>query len=258
MINWQRDPGSADPLHLQLERQIKQYIRSEAWRPGDRIPSEREFMQLTGLSRATIRQALTSLVHQNVLEKVHGSGTYVAQPKYEQPLRTVYSFSEQFGLLGQTLRDTILTQTVVRADGILANRLAVPPESEVIVIERLRVLNERPMMINKAYVPLALCPALAEEPITGSLYDLLAHRYKIPITRATDTLEAISTDKYVANQLGIRAGSPLMYVERTAYTSNNQLLHLGENYIRADMCRFSINLQSTQVSVLELKTVTEA
>jgi DNA-binding GntR family transcriptional regulator len=51
----------------------------------------------------------------------------------------------------------------------------------------------------------------------------------------------------------MRPGAPLMYVERTGYTIGDQLLHLGENYIRGDMCRFSIDLQSGQLTALEVK-----
>jgi GntR family transcriptional regulator len=254
MTAWRFDPHSSMPLHAQLEGHIKQQISVGHWLPGSRIPSERELMQLTGLSRATIRQTLMSLVHQNVLHKVHGSGTFVAHPKYEQALDTVYSFSEQFRQLGQSLKDTVIKQAVEHADEVLAARMAIPPGSEVIVIGRLRVVQDRPMMVNMAYVPLALCPWLATEPITGSLYRLLSEHYGLTVTRATDKLEAISASKELAALLSIRPAAPLMFVERTAYTTENRILHLGENHIRGDMCRFSINLNGGQMTTLELKS----
>ncbi len=253
MSDWQLDPQSSEPLHLQFEKQLVQHIKHGVWPPGSKIPSERELVQRTGLSRATIRQALSSLVHQNILTKAHGSGTYVARPKYEQPMRVPYSFLEQFRQLGYTLQDTILRQDVVRADAVQAERLGVSPGTEVIVIERLRALEGQPLMVNTAYIPLAYCPALASEPFTGSLYRLLAERYHLPITRATDKLEAVSASRRHAALLGMRSGAPLMFVKRTGYTTGEQLLHLGESYIRGDMCRFSIDLHSGQPAALELK-----
>jgi GntR family transcriptional regulator len=254
MGDWQFDARGAVPLHAQLEAHIKQQISAGKWLPGSRIPSERKLMQLTGLSRATIRQTLLSLVHQNVLQKVHGSGTFVALPKYEQPLDTVYSFSEQFRQLGQSLKDTVIKQAVERADDLLAARLAIPVGAEVVVIERLRVLQDRPMMVNTAYVPLALCPLLATEAISGSLYRLLSEHYGLAVIRATDKLEATGASKELAALLSICPAAPLMFVERTAYTTGNRILHLGENYIRGDMCRFTINLNGSQMTTLELKT----
>jgi len=253
MDNWQFDPQSNIPLHAQLEAFLKQWIINGNHKPGDRIPSERDLMEMTHLSRATIRQALLSLVHQNILEKAHGSGTYVAYPKYEQPLSRVYSFSEQFRNQGETLIDSLLRQEVEHATESLALRLDIPPGAEIVVIERLRMLRDRPMMISLAYIPLALCPSLASSPIQGSLYRLLSERYGLPITRATDRLEAVSADKEHAARLGVKRGAALMYVERTGYTTGDRLLHLGENFIRGDMCRFSIDLRNTPVTALELK-----
>jgi GntR family transcriptional regulator len=258
MSDWQLDSQSDEPLHLQFERQLTQRIGRGLWQPGHKIPSERELMEVTGLSRATIRQALASLVYQNILKKVHGSGTYVASVKYEQSLRAVYSFSEQLRQLGQTLHDTILRQSVEAVDAAHAAKLALPPGAKVIVIERLRVLQARSLMVSNAYVPFALCPDLASEPLTGSLYRMLAERFKLPILHATDKLEAMSADKRLATLLDIRIGSPLIYVERTAYTTHERIVHYGENYIRGDRCRFSIDLQSGQQTSLELKDTPEA
>jgi GntR family transcriptional regulator len=253
MSDWRFDPLSSEPLHLQFEKQLKQRISHGVWPLGSKIPSERELVQWTGLSRATIRQALSSLVHQNILTKTHGSGTYVARLKYEQPMRVVYSFFEQFQQLGYTLHDTVLQQTVANVDAVRAERLGVYPGTEVIVIERLRALEGQPLMVNTAYIPLAYCPDLASEPFAGSLYRLLAERYHLTITRATDKLEAVSASKRLAALLGMHAGAPLMLVQRTGYTTGDQLLHLGESYIRGNMCRFSIDLQSGQPATLELK-----
>ncbi len=251
--DWHLDPHGDEPLHLQLEKQIKARIEHGSWQPGDRIPSERELMELTALSRATIRQALTSLAHQRILKKAHGSGTFVARPIYEQPMRVAYSFSEQFRQLGKTLNDTLLRQAAETADAALSARLAIPSGAEVIVIERLRLLNNHPLMVSLAYIPLALCPDLASEILTGSLYRTLSDRYNLPTIRANDILEAISADKRLASLLDIRQGAPLMYIERLAYTTHGRPLHLGQNYIRGDMCRFTVDLESGQVFTLELK-----
>jgi GntR family transcriptional regulator len=253
MNDWQFDPNSSEPLHLQFEKQLKQRIRRGIWQPGSKIPSERELVELTGLSRATIRQTLSSLVHQNILNKAHGSGTYVATLKYEQPMRAVYSFLEQFRQMGYALHDTILRQDMEKVDPARAERLGVRPGTEVIVIERLRALEGQPLLVSTAYIPLAFCPGLASEAFTGSLYRLLAERYHLPITRATDKLEAVSANKRLATLLGMHRGAPLMYIERTGYTLGDQLLHLGESYIRGDRCRFSIDLQSGQLAALEIK-----
>lgn len=248
---WQLNADSSAPLHVQLETLLRQRIASDHWQQGERIPSEREIMQLSGVSRATVRQALASLVHEGILQKDHGRGTFVRHTRYETSLQIVYSFSEQLRSVGVTLTDEILERDVVPAPPDLAARLTVAPDTPLIYIRRLRWAGTIPMMINVAYMPYMYCPDLLREPFDQSLYRLLTEKYNLPILNATDRLEAIAADRDMAALLRVRRGHPLMYVERTAFTRNHTVLHIGSNYIRGDMCSFRSDMHAS----LEFKKV---
>ncbi len=253
MAGWPLDPISETPLHLQFEARLRERIASGEWKPGERIPSERELMQFSGISRATVRQALASLVHLNVLEKVHGSGTFVARPRFEQPLSNAYSFSEQMRAQGQELIDTVLAKRSFPADARLAARLQIAEGSPVLYLQRLRALNGAPMMVSTAYIPARFAPDLITTEFSGSLYRTLAERYGWSVVRAIDRIEAAPADTGTAKLLGVRAGTPLLVAERIAYTTGDQILHFGENLIRGDMCRFRMELQGS-FAALEVKT----
>jgi GntR family transcriptional regulator len=255
MTDWQLDSENNIPFHLQLENQIKARIESGHWKSGDRIPSERDFMQLVGISRATIRQALNSLVHQQVLEKNHGRGTFVRQPHFEQPLQIVYSFAEQLRQAGVSLEDTLIERRTMPADAELARRLDMPEGDLVIYLKRVRKIKDIPVMVNITSIPLATCPDLMDETFGKiSLYTLLTRKYGITVNRAIDRLEAISADKEMAALLKVPRRTPLMFVERTALTRGEAVLHIGYNYIRGDMCSFRSDMQ-TQPAI-QLKTTT--
>lgn len=249
---WQLDSNSQEPLHAQFEKRIRAKITAGDWKPGDKIPSERDLMQLAGISRATVRRTIGELVHQRLLHRIHGRGTFVSNPTYEQPLEVVYSFSEQLRQLGFTLEDQVLKCEVIEAAPDLAEKLQIAPHTQVIHLRRLRLLQGIPMMVGIAYLPYALCPGLLNETFETSLYRLLSDKYRLPVVSATDQLEAVAASAELAQHLKVLPGSPLMYVERIALTTGNAVLHVGYNYIRGDMCRFKSRMHAQPAS-LELK-----
>ncbi|MGL4609889.1 MAG: GntR family transcriptional regulator [Trueperaceae bacterium] len=243
---------SSTPLHVQFAEQLTERIRKKQWQIGEKIPSERELMELAGVSRATVRQAIGGLEQQGVLARSPGSGTFVAAPKIEQPMTSVYSFSEQFKARGLELRDELLERSLVKADDNLSQKLHIKKHSKVIYLHRLRRFGKSPFMVSKTYISHALCPELFDAPLETTLYQHLI-RYQLPVLSATDTLEALSATKELAKLLELPAHIPLLFVERIALTTGERVLHLGLNYIRADKCSFNINL-SSRASVLELKS----
>jgi GntR family transcriptional regulator len=244
---------STTPLHVQFAEELKKRVRKGYWKMGEQIPSERELMELANLSRATVRQAIGALVQQGVLEKSHGSGTFVASPKVEQPMNTAYSFSEQLRKLGLKLEDTLLERKLLKADMTLAKRLQLRKGAKVIYLHRFRTIDSKPFMVSKAYIPFSLCPGLLEEQFGTGLYNLLVEHYQLPVVSATDKLEALQPTQDVMKRLELPAHTPILFVERLATTTNERVLHLGLNYIRADKCLFRVDLTS-QAAVLELKT----
>jgi GntR family transcriptional regulator len=247
------NPKSTAPLHVQFAEQLKKRVHKGLWQTGEQIPSERELMDLAHLSRATVRQAIATLVQEGVLEKSHGSGTFVASPKIEQPMNTAYSFSEQLKKLGLNLEDTLLERKLLKADASLAKRLQLRKGAKVIYLHRFRTVDGKPFMISKAYIPFALCPELLEEKLDTTLYTLLVERYQLPVVAASDKIEALQPTRDIMKRLEMTSHTPLLFVERLAMTTQERVLHLGLNYIRADKCSFRVDL-SSQASVLELKT----
>jgi GntR family transcriptional regulator len=241
------------PLHTQVASQLEKQVKRGTWKPGEKIMSERELMGLGNISRATVRQAIGSLVQQGVLEKIQGAGTFVKQAKIEQPMNVAYSFSQQLSQLGLRLEDKLLEREIIPASEELAKQLQIRKTSKVIYLHRLRLIDDEPFMISKAYVPYSLCPGLLKDKIDTSLYTLLVERYGLPVVDATDKIESLPADKELGKRLNLPAHTPILFVERLAHTTGGRILHLGLNYIRGDRCFFRIDL-SSQASVLEVKS----
>ena len=232
------------PLYYQLEQALRSMIASGSWQPGSLICSERELMQAAGVSRATVRQAIGNLIGEGLLQRVHGRGTFVARPKLEQEMRSVYSFAEQMGVQGLALADQLLQRHRVPASDELAELLAVAPGAPLIHLKRVRSLGSTPLMIDSSYVPYHLCPGLLTEPFESPMYRMLADRYGLPPVHCTDVLEPVLADEAQAHLLEIAPGDPLMFLERVTFTRADVPLHVARNYIPGSRCRFRVNLWS--------------
>lgn len=254
MSSLQLDSNTNLPLHQQVEQLLREQISSGQWPAGSMIPSERELMRSLDVSRATVRQAIGSLITQGLLRRVHGRGTFVAQTRLEQPIGTLYSFADQIASLGRSLEDRIVQRRSIEAPADLAQALGIDSKESLIHIQRLRILEGTPFTLDNFYLPERLCPDLLHDPIDGSLYRILSERYDLPPLRASETLEVASADRALAFYLNVSVGTPLMFIERISYTRNDLPLHVGRNYIRGDMCRFHVDLWRKPAAI-ELKSL---
>lgn len=253
---WQLDENSGVPLHTQLEQRLLAAIEGENLRAGDKIPSERELMGAANVSRATVRHAINSLVHQNVLERIQGRGTFVRQMKFETSLQIVYSFAEQLRAAGMQLKDKVLENELIPASPLLAHKLNIQPGDKLISLQRLRFVDGEPIMVNVAYMPYELCPGLLLETFESvSLYRTMSEKFGLSVVSATDLLESRPVDSVIARHLNIPVGTPIMYVKRMAFTEDHVPIHIGYNYIRGDMIRFRSEMH-TQPALIELKRTT--
>ena len=130
---------------------------------GEAIPSERRLSSDLGVSRLTVRAALDDLVRDGYLERRHGSGTFVSEPKIAQQL-TLTSFSEDMRRRGMTAGSRTIELRETHAGAAVGRALNVSPDSRVVLIRRLRLADGEPMAIETLHVPAARVPGLTREP----------------------------------------------------------------------------------------------
>lgn len=236
------DPNRPATFYRQLKDQLRAQITAGAWAPGQAIPSERELMRATGLSRMTIRQAVAELTHEGLLRRDHGRGTFVVSPGVAQEVHGVYSFSAGMRAQGRTPSSRLLARELAYASDEQSTALALDPGERVIRLTRLRLVDGLPAMVDIAAIPYRLCPDLMEADVSGSLYALLRDVYGLPPLRSTDTLEATAATDELAAALEVPPGSPLTLMRRLALTHDGVPLELTEEYARPDRCRYRISL----------------
>lgn len=238
------DKRSPLPLYHQLKVVLQSRIESGEWQAGMRLPSERELCQQFGVSRITVRQALAELEQEGKLCRDQGRGTFVAQPRIEQRLTHLTSFTQDMQARGQKPGAIVLACSLVRAPVDIAHRLRLDSaHRRVIRLQRLRTANGEPVAVETAYLSEQLCAAVLDEDLTDrSLYATLIERCNIVPTRAEQQMQATACPSAEARLLQIKPGSPVLHLHRTTYSQHGDPFEAVESYYRGDKYVFYAEL----------------
>lgn len=243
MMKRELDQHSVIPLYHQLKEIIKENIERGDWAPGDKIPSENELRYDYHISRNTAKKAIEDLVQLGVLNRIQGKGTFVSQPKLEQPLMGFYSFSKVMKEMGMAPTDIILHMIESTATSRIANKLMIDEGDALIELKRLRCANGEPVILETSYIPEYLVRGIEQDNVKNtSLYDVMESDFGIIVTKAKEVFEPVLIRDYESEYLQVKEGYPALLLERTAYERNGKPVEFCHSIVRGDRCRFYTEL----------------
>lgn len=224
---------------------LRQVLRAEItgqMRPHQMLAPERELAGRFGVSRMTIRGALRSLTDDGLIYPIRGVGTFVAEPTVAKDL-ALSSFSEDMRARGLTPGAKVRDATEIDCDAAVAADLGVEPGSAVYRLERLRLADDIPIAHEQVYLPARLFPRLLTADLTGSLYEIMEHRYGIRVERAEQTTRAVSLGKRLADLLGVPPRTAALHVRRTGIDGQGRIVERADTLYRGDRYSFSATIQ---------------
>jgi GntR family transcriptional regulator len=230
------------PLYYQLKTRILEAIAAGEYSPGQMLPSERELQESFGISRATVRQALTELVNEHVLERRQGIGTVVAPKRIAPQLLKLTSFSEDMRGRGHTAGARTLELALVPPPAAVRERLQLPPGELVWSVFRLRLADEEPVGIQLLYVPPWLGLSEHDLETMSSFYRLLETKCGVSVQRAHELLNARNATAREAKLLQVKSGSALINVERVSYDDRERPVEHVFFVYRADRYVYELTL----------------
>ncbi len=236
------------PLHLQVRDRLFELIVHRRLAVGSQLSSERELASQLGVSRMTLRHALALLERQGLIHRQVGrkGGTFVAAAKVEMNLSAFAGLTEHLHRHGMMAGARVLTATeqlpAVEARAALGLEL----DETVYEIVRIRLADGDPVALERSAFPSRRFPGLLERPLDGSLYALLGEHYGQFPVRALERLEPIVADDEQAEALKVARHSPLMMVERTAFSSAGTPVEFAHDIFRGD--RISMVVWSSFIS----------
>ena len=232
-------PGAGVHKHVQVREYVRSLINGAA--PGTPAPSERELVQLFGVARMTVRQALDALVTEGLLERIPGRGTFVADNRVDHVPRLT-GFAEEMTRRGMAPASRTLLARLESAGPGVARALDIGVGEPVVHWQRLRLADGSPMCVEDAYLAAAMVPGLLEH-LPESLYAELERRNLAP-TWGEDSVDAGLAQEPEARLLGLTIGHPVLRVARRAF-SDRLPVEVSRSTYRAD--RFTMWVPLTRV-----------
>ncbi len=237
------DRSSPLPIYLQLANWAEAKIVEGQFAVGAKLPSESQMARQFRLNRNTVRQAIALLVQSGLVEKRKGIGNFVVRGTALLPthqLGRMTSFVDDFQRHAVEIEDVILSKEKVKAPAEVAARMTLGPGDWVVRIERLRIAEKVPLVLERSHYSFRDFGRLLEMDLRGSLYQLLVSEFGADLHHSTQTLRAVRPAKQVALKLGISQEVPCMFLESLAYTSQNQCLEVLQSYYRGDRYVFKV------------------
>ncbi len=212
------------PLYRQIKALITKSLITGEWSPGEAIPSEMEFAAKFGVSQGTVRKAIDELASENIVVRRQGKGTFVATHSEEVvKLRFLRLVAEDGSK--ELLDNKLLSCERSKATADIAMKLNIKTGSAVIDIKRLLLFSNKPLILDRVILPAAAFKGVTAERIeafNGSMYHMYETQLGIHMVRAYERLIAVGADAEVANLLGLKKGTPLLSIERVAYTYDDK------------------------------------
>lgn len=226
---------------------IKEYIDEGRLLPGEKLPGEREFAEIAGISRGTARRIYTRLREEGYLTVVRGSGTYVRRSEQR---RMNFEFLSETGNSGITAmlnsyKLSISSKVLNRGftdESFFTNRLGLDEGSFAFFLHRVRYGDGEPLVVEYTYLPADEFQGIEEMDFSRvSLYDYMDARDRMP-AYFNERFMIIDAPEREGKLLGVNPGDPLYYMEFVCFDRDKQRVEYTESYARCD--KFQLNFSN--------------
>lgn len=228
------DRRSPLPLWAQVEADLTRRIETGALDAA--FPTESDLCEAYDVSRHTVREALRRLRAAGTLESTRGRGTRVVGHDVEQSLGTLYSLFRAVEDRGMTQSSTVL-RLGTTTDAAAAAALRRPADTQLVVLERVRLADGEPLAHDVVHLPHDLAaPLLTADFTHAALYDELAARCGTQLTSGRERITAATATPALRDLL--RSGElPLLRVDRTGCVGG-RVVETRTTHLRSD--RFAL------------------
>ncbi|MFM9880928.1 MAG: GntR family transcriptional regulator [Burkholderiaceae bacterium] len=240
-----QDGGSSAPAFSPLYQQIKmllvQSLTSGEWKPGEAIPSEMELAARFRVSQGTVRKAIDELAAENLVVRRQGRGTFVATHAEQQvQYRFLRLVPDSDGLPGSdTMQREIIDFKRLRSSADIARALALRTGDAVLQVRRVLSLPRLgkfvPTILEDLWLPGAAFKGLTAARLAnyqGAMYALFELEFGVRMVRAEEKIRAVLPDSTQSDLLRVSPATPLLSVERIAYTYSNTPIELRRGLYR--------------------------
>ncbi len=235
-------------LYSKVESYIREGILSGKWKNGDVLPKETELCQMFGVSRPTVRTALTNLVHEGIIVRIKRKGTVVREWRMlESATVFIESFQWELASKGLDVVTEALEFRCVPPPAIVTEKLDLAPEAMVVKLTRLRYARDSfdkgPVVLTSSYFRESLWPAVQSfDPEHTSLKDMLhSSHFERTVMEKEITIHELTERE--ARLLGEVPGTSVIQIDTVAWDQNGNKLEFCQSIYPASRNRFLLRIR---------------
>ena len=241
---FQADGARREDLVARVCSALRWQIQEGKIAAATRLPSETELAKAMGVSRPTLREATRVLAQEGLIDIRHGVGTFVAarMPHLTNALDSMLSLSASIRAAGGEPRVRSLTIEQVTAPSDVSQALGVASRSEVVLIRRVRLMDDKPLGLAHEYLPLTapLDLAALQRFDGSSLYVFLNEALGVALHRSEMAVTAVNANASQSRLLGVRAGAPLLLTRELHFGRAEQRVLYSTNYHNSEVVNLTL------------------
>lgn len=220
---------TARPFYQQIKDTILEKIKSGAWAPGEKVPSEYSLVDELGVSRMTVNRALRELTQLGHLERVHGVGTFVAEPTGHASLIELKNIADEIVARGKKHQARIEKLEQNRVDHNIADRMQLSYDSKVFHIVIVHLQDDVPIQLEDRFVN----PLAAPDFMAVDFAKTTPTQYLMSLFRPDEiehTVQAVIPDADTRNALEIPETEPCLRLVRRTWKKQDVVTHVSLLY----------------------------
>jgi GntR family transcriptional regulator len=231
------------PRYHRIADALRERIRVGELPSGARLDNQRQLAKSFGVTLMTLRQALELLEREHLITRRHGLGTFVAAPSIDYDIMQLRRFAGDLSAKGERVATRLLGTRFAAADRRVAEALRLAGRPRVLVVERLRLVDEHPMSLQRSFLPSPLGDEVIRADLALTpLHQVLEFKLGVVVTRASETVSAVRLGRREARDLGCRAGEPAFESERVSYDAGGAPVVFDRVFIPGDRFRITREL----------------
>ncbi|MGD8784861.1 MAG: phosphonate metabolism transcriptional regulator PhnF [Thioalkalispiraceae bacterium] len=228
------------PVYRQIRDVLLREIQ-EIYKSGDALPPEMDLASRFGVNRHTLRRAIDELVADGVVERCHGKGVFVLEPAVNYAIGSKTRFTETLQSQGKTATSRVIKKQCLPARKSIAARLQILEGEDVLYIETLRNVENKPFCLISHYLPFKLFSEVYDNYMSGSLHGFLSEKCGVELKRTESLVTAILPSTDDASLLNMPRQSPVLRVKSLNLdVQTNKPVEIAITRFRGDATQLSI------------------
>ncbi|HEL2195325.1 GntR family transcriptional regulator [Streptococcus suis] len=230
-----------------IANDVRRKILDGIYKANDQLPFEKDLCEVYEVSKMTVKKALDILVAEGLIIKRRGAGTFVKDLSVEDMEKMVVG-SQMIGTSAyyptRSVTSKVLHFEIIAASEKVANKLNIPIGSFVYDIERVRILDGSPLVMENTFMPVSVIPDLRLKNVEESIYEYIQDTLGMKIQSAHRNITVRKASDSEVTNLELEQGDPVGIVEQIGFLSNGTTFEYSISTHRYDT--FSIEMMIRQ------------